>query len=118
MGSLSSNKYGGRQGKHSFPFERAIWLKDRRRFLGHSSFLLALCFFSVFWVSWPPLGALWARFGRVRASILEVFGAHFLIFLDRFWHGIFFDFCIPFSSILHPIASIFGSILASIFLRF
>ena len=33
--------------------------------------------FSVFGASWPLLGALWARFGRVRASILEVFGAHF-----------------------------------------
>ena len=41
-------------------------------------FYVGSVFFSVFWASWPPLGALWARFGRVRASILEVFGAHFL----------------------------------------
>ena len=54
--------------------------------------MLGLSFFSVFGASWPPLGALWARFGRVRASILEVFSVHFLVFLDRFWHGFFFDF--------------------------
>ena len=42
------------------------------------SFLLGLCSFSVFWPSWPPLGAIWARFGRVRASILQVFGTRFL----------------------------------------
>ena len=35
-------------------------------------------FFGFFWASWSPLGALWDRFGMVRASILEVFRAHFL----------------------------------------
>ena len=41
-------------------------------------FFVGSVFFSVFWVSWLLLGALWARFGRVRASILEVFGTHLL----------------------------------------
>ena len=53
-------------------------LKIRRPNLTPGSFMLGLSFFSVFGASWPPLGALWARFGKVRASILEVFGAHFL----------------------------------------
>ena len=53
-------------------------LKIRQRDLTHGWFMLGLSSFSVFGASWPPLGALWARFGRVRASILEVFGAHFL----------------------------------------
>ena len=57
-------------------------------------FMLGLSSFSVFWASWPPLGALWARFGRVRASILEVFGAHFL-------HN-FQVFCTHFFSNLSP----------------
>ena len=55
-------------------------------------FLLGPSFFSVFGASWPPLGALWARFGRVRASILEVFGAHFLhnfqIFCTHFFNNL------------------------------
>ena len=53
-------------------------LKIRQRYLREGWFMLGLSSFSVFWPSWPPLGALWARFGRVRASILEVFGTHFL----------------------------------------
>ena len=32
-----------------------------------------LCSFSVFWSSWLPLGAIWARFGKVWGSILESF---------------------------------------------
>ena len=52
-------------------------LKTRRRGTSRGWFMLGLSSFSVFGASWPPLGALWARFGRVRASILEVFGAHF-----------------------------------------
>ena len=40
-------------------------------------FLLGLCYFSIFWSPWPPLDPFWARFWRVRASILEVFGVHF-----------------------------------------
>ena len=40
-------------------------------------FLLGLCYFSIFWLSWPPLGSIWARFWRVWASILDVFGVHF-----------------------------------------
>ena len=48
------------------------------RYLREGWFMLGLSSFSVFWASWPPLGALWARFGKVRASILEVFGAQFL----------------------------------------
>ena len=69
-------------------------LKIRRPNLTEGSFMLDLSFFSVFWASWPPLGALWARFGRVRASILEVFGAHFL-------HN-FQVFCTHFFSNLSP----------------
>ena len=53
-------------------------LKIRRGNLTDGWFMLGLSSFSVFGASWPPLGALWARFGSVRASILEVFGAHFL----------------------------------------
>ena len=37
------------------------------------SFLLDLCYFSILGPSWPPLGTIWARFWRVRGSILEVF---------------------------------------------
>ena len=69
-------------------------LKIRQRYFGEGGVLLGLSFFSVFWASWPPLGALWARFGRVRASILEVFGAHFL-------HN-FEIFCTHFFSNLSP----------------
>ena len=56
----------------------AFSLKTRRGWTSRGWFMLGLSSFSVFWASWPPLGALWARFGTVRASILEVFGAHFL----------------------------------------
>ena len=52
--------------------------KIRQGDLTDGWFMLGLSSFSVFGASWPPLGALWARFGRVRASILKVFGAHFL----------------------------------------
>ena len=45
------------------------------------SFLLGLCYFSIWEPSWPPLGAIWPRFWRVRGSILEVFGMLFFIFL-------------------------------------
>ena len=47
-------------------------------------FLLGLCYFSIFWSSWPPLGPIWARFWKVWASILEVFGVHFGGFWSRF----------------------------------
>ena len=47
-------------------------------------FLLTLCYFSIFWSSWPPLGPIWPRFGRVWASILDVFGLHFGRFWSRF----------------------------------
>ena len=47
-------------------------------------FLLGLCYFLVFWSSWPPLGPISARFWRVWASILEVFGLHFGGFWSRF----------------------------------
>ena len=40
-------------------------------------FLLGLSSFSIFWPSWPPLGAIWARFGRVWGSILEGFWCRF-----------------------------------------
>ena len=53
-------------------------LKIRRGYSREGSCLLDLSSFSVFGPRWPLLGALWARFGRVRASMLEVFGAHFL----------------------------------------
>ena len=69
-------------------------LKTRRRGTSRGWFMLGLSSFSVFGASWPPLGALWARFGRVRASILEVFGAHFL-------HN-FQVFCTHFFSNLSP----------------
>ena len=66
--------FGGQLGAMLATFS----LKTRRRGTSRGWFMLGLSSFSVFWASWPPLGALWARFGRVRASILEVFGAHFL----------------------------------------
>ena len=47
-------------------------------------FLLGLCNFLIFWSSWPPLGPIWARFWKVWASILEVFGVHFGGFRSRF----------------------------------
>ena len=53
-------------------------IKIRQRYLGEGFFLLDLCSSSVFKASWRPLGAIWARFGEVRASLLEVFGAHFI----------------------------------------
>ena len=39
--------------------------------------------------SWPPPGAIWARFWKVRASILEVLGLHF----GGFW-GLFGRFLV------------------------
>ena len=52
----------------------ATWsLKIRQGYLREGSLMLGLSSLSVFGASWPPLGALWARFGRVRATILEVF---------------------------------------------
>ena len=48
------------------------------------SFLLDLCYFSIWGPSWPPLGTIWARFWRVWVSILEVFGVHFGGFWSRF----------------------------------
>ena len=47
-------------------------------------FLLGLCYFSIFWSSWTPLVPISARFWRVWASILEVFGLHFGGFWSRF----------------------------------
>ena len=47
-------------------------------------FLLGLCYFSIFWSSWPPLCPIWARFWKVWASILEVFGLHYGGFWSRF----------------------------------
>ena len=35
-----------------------VWKSD----LTPPSFLLGLCYFSIFWSSWPPLGPIWARF--------------------------------------------------------
>ena len=65
---------GGQLGAMLATFSLKTWrLRTSRGW-----FMLGLSSFSVFGASWPPLGALWARFGRVRASILEVFGAHFL----------------------------------------
>ena len=43
------------------------------------SFLLGLCYFSIFGPPWPPPGPILPRFWKVRGSILEVFGAHFLL---------------------------------------
>ena len=50
--------------------------KGRRRQMLTSIFL-GLYSFSVFWPSWPPLGAIWARFGKVWGSILEGFWGRF-----------------------------------------
>ena len=52
-------------------------LKMERRCGTPPSFLLGLCSFSVFWASWPPLGAIWARFGKVWGSILEGYWGRF-----------------------------------------
>ena len=57
------------------------------------SFFLGLCSFSIFWPSWPPLGAIWARFGKLWGSILDgfwvrfwkVFGLDFGKFSVLFW---------------------------------
>ena len=62
-------------------------------FPGAPPSLLDLCSFSFFWPSWLPLGAIWARFGRLWGSILEslwarfwkVFGLDFGKFLVLFW---------------------------------
>ena len=43
------------------------------------SFWLGLRYYSIFGASWPPPGPILAPFWRVRGSILEVFGAHFLL---------------------------------------
>ena len=48
-----------------------------------ASSLLGLCSLSVFWPSWPPLGAIWARFWEVLGSIWEGFGLEFGSF---WWH--------------------------------
>ena len=49
------------------------------------SSLLGLCSFSVFWPSWPPLGAIWARFWGGWGSILGGFGLYFGRFWALFW---------------------------------
>ena len=82
--------FGGQLGAMLATFS----LKIRQRYSREGWFMLGLSSFSVFGASWPPLGALWARFGRVRASILEVFGAHFL--------NNFQAFCTHFFSNLSP----------------
>ena len=64
-------------------------LKTRQPRTSRGWFMLGLSFFSVFWVSWLLLGALWARFGRVRASILEAFGAHSHQNFQVFWTHFF-----------------------------
>jgi len=50
------------------------------------SSLLGLCSFSIFWPSWPRLGAIWARFGKVWGSILRGFGLDFASFWRQFGH--------------------------------
>ena len=47
-------------------------------------FWLGLCYFSLFGSSWPTLSPIWARFWKVWASILKVFGVHFGGFWSRF----------------------------------
>ena len=54
-------------------------LKMVRSNLKPPSFLLGLCHFSICLLSWPCLGAIWARFGKGWGSILEVFDSHFSI---------------------------------------
>ena len=49
------------------------------------SFLFGLRSFSVFWPSWPPLGAIWARFLGGWGSILGGFGLYFGRFWALFW---------------------------------
>ena len=57
-----------------------FFLQNTARLNAPRMFFFGSIFFFGFWSvlapSWRPLGR--ARFGRVRASILEVFGAHFL----------------------------------------
>ena len=56
---------------HFFAQNTAALFKGRVVYVGS-------IFFFGFWGVLVPSWGLWARFGRVRASILEVFGAHFL----------------------------------------
>ena len=89
--------FGGQLGAMLATFS----LKIRRGYLTEGWFLLGLSSFSIFWASWPPLGALWARFGRVRASILEVFGAHFLHIFQGFGSHFFSNLSPVLKHLLH-----------------
>ena len=55
-------------------------------------FLLGLSYFSIWGPSWPHLGAVWARFWKVWASILEVFDLHFGGFWSRFGSHVLYNF--------------------------
>ena len=76
-------------------------LKTRRRWMRRGWFFLGLLFLWAFWASWPPLGALWARFGKVRASILKVFGAHFLHHFQSFCTNFFTNLSPMLKHLLH-----------------
>ena len=62
-----------------FAQNTATLFKGRELFVGS-------VFFSVFGASWPPLGAIWARFWKVLGSILEGFGLYFGSFWRQFGH--------------------------------
>ena len=48
--------------------------------------LLGLCSFSLFWASWPPLGAIWAPFWEGWGLILRGFELYFGSFWRQFGH--------------------------------
>ena len=54
-----------------------FFFKMGRGILRQASFFGTLYSFSIFWPSWPPLGAIWARFGKLWGSILEGFWTRF-----------------------------------------
>ena len=54
--------------------------------------MLGLCYISIFWPSWPPPGAIWARFWKVSGSILKVFQKSFWLEFEGFPTGFGLDF--------------------------
>ena len=70
-------------------------LKMGRRCGVLPSFMLGLCYFSIFWPSWPPPGAIWARCWKVFSSNLKVLISFWLEF-EGFLTGFGLDFeCFP-----------------------
>ena len=64
------------------------------------SFLMVLCYLSILEPSWPHLFAVWARFWKVWASILEVFDLHFGGFWSRFGSHVLYNFGTYFQKLL------------------